>query len=259
MSNEKSAELTKPGVGALYDPASLVAPEFASIFVAPELAVLAIWNDEVDAALFEPLAQQVGVVGAVGDHAFRLLPRTAFGSRDFDFGERGFRKRNFSRRGTFEPNSSGRPPPSTSTIHFVPLPRLVLPTAEPLFLPERNCHPGTSLPTSAALRHPGHPAAFARRQAKHPALPTASTAANRLLEKDICRARISMPHPFVAPKGCPPDRPGWMPTDGLDCPCAAWVRAAVAQSAPTAHRSTTRIASCSCKKKIKPPASGISP
>jgi hypothetical protein len=105
MSNEKSAELTKPGVGALYDPASLVAPEFASIFVAPELAVLAIWNDEVDAALFEPLAQRVGVVGAVGDHAFRLLPRTAFGARDFDFGERGFRKRNFSRRGTFEPNS----------------------------------------------------------------------------------------------------------------------------------------------------------
>jgi hypothetical protein len=31
MSNEKSAELTKPGVGALYDPASLGAPEFASI------------------------------------------------------------------------------------------------------------------------------------------------------------------------------------------------------------------------------------
>src|SRR5258708_10016095 len=54
---------------------------------------------------------------------------------------------------------SGRPSPSTSTIHFVPLPRLVLPTAEPLFSLERSCRPGTSLPTSADLRHRAHPVA----------------------------------------------------------------------------------------------------
>jgi hypothetical protein len=105
MAHEESAELTEPGVGAFDDPAALISSEFSSVLVAPVFAVLAIGHDEVDTALCEPLAQRVGVVGAVGDYAFGLLPRTAFGPRDFDFGERGFRKRNFSRRGTFEPNS----------------------------------------------------------------------------------------------------------------------------------------------------------
>jgi hypothetical protein len=105
MTHEESAELTKPGVGALDDPAALISSEFSSVLVAPVLAVLAVGNDEVDAPLFEPFAQGIGVVGAVGDYAFGLLTRTAFGARDLDCGERGLRKRNFSRRGTFEPNS----------------------------------------------------------------------------------------------------------------------------------------------------------
>ena len=105
MTHEESAELTQPGVGAFDDPAALVASEFSSVLVAPVLAVLAVRHDEVDTTFCEPLAQWIGVVGAVGDHAFRFLSRTAFGTGDFDFGERGFRKRNFSLRGTFEPNS----------------------------------------------------------------------------------------------------------------------------------------------------------
>jgi len=105
MAHKESAELTEPCVGALDDPAALVASEFPAVFVLPLLAVLAVRNDEVDASLLEPLAQRVGVVSTVGDHAFRLLPRPAFGPGDFDLGERGFRKRNFSRRGTFKPNS----------------------------------------------------------------------------------------------------------------------------------------------------------
>ena len=105
MANEKSAELTKPSVGTFDDPASFVTPEFPAVLVTPELAVVPVRHDEVDTALCEPLAQWIGVVGAVGDYAFGLLPRSAFGARDFDFGERGFRKRNFSRRSTFEPNS----------------------------------------------------------------------------------------------------------------------------------------------------------
>jgi len=105
MSHEESAELTKPGVGSFDDPASFVSPEFSSVFVLPLLIVLPVRNDEVDASLLEPFAQRIGVVGAVGDHAFRLLPWTAFGAGDFDLGERGFRKRNFSGGGTFKPNS----------------------------------------------------------------------------------------------------------------------------------------------------------
>ncbi len=105
MADEESAELPEPCVGPFDDPSAFVAPELSAIFIFSLLVVFAIRNDEVDASLFEPLTQRVGVVGAVGDHPFRLLPRPAFGARDFDFGERGFRKRNFSRRGTFQPNS----------------------------------------------------------------------------------------------------------------------------------------------------------
>ncbi len=105
MANEESAELTEPCVGALDDPASLVSPESPAVLVLPLLVVFPVRDDEVDAAFLEPLAQWIGVVGAVGDHALWLRSRSAFGARDFHFGERGFRKRNFSRRGTFEPNS----------------------------------------------------------------------------------------------------------------------------------------------------------
>ena len=105
MTHKESAELTEPCVGAFDDPASLVTPELPAVLVPPVLAALAVWNDEFDAALLESLSQWIGVVGAVGDHTLRLLPWAAFGARDLDFGERGFRKRNFSWRGTFEPNS----------------------------------------------------------------------------------------------------------------------------------------------------------
>ena len=105
MANQQPAELTEPRVGAFDDPAAFVSSQLASVLVAPELAVLAIRNDEVDAPLLQPFAQRVGVVGAVGDHPFRLLSRTAFAAGDADLLKRGFRKRSFSRRGTFQPNS----------------------------------------------------------------------------------------------------------------------------------------------------------
>jgi hypothetical protein len=105
MADKQSAELTEPCVGSLDDPSALVAPEFSAVFVLSLLAVLAVRNDEVDAAFLQPFAQRIGVVGAVGNHPFRLGSRPAFRAGDFDLGERGFRKRNFSRRGTFEPNS----------------------------------------------------------------------------------------------------------------------------------------------------------
>jgi hypothetical protein len=105
MANKESAELSEPCVGAFDDPPTLIAPEFSAILVPAVFAVVAVWNDEVDAAFLEPLAQRIGVVSTVGDHALRFLPGTAIGPGNVDFGERGFRKRNFSRRGTFEPNS----------------------------------------------------------------------------------------------------------------------------------------------------------
>jgi hypothetical protein len=105
MAYEESAELPEPCVGSFDDPSPLVASEFAPVLVASELAVFAVRNDEVDAASGQPFTQRIGVVGAVGDYAFRFPARTTFGMWDFDFGKRGLRKRNFCRRGTFQPNS----------------------------------------------------------------------------------------------------------------------------------------------------------
>ena len=105
MSYQESSELSEPRVGSLNDPAALVSAQFAPVFVAALLVVLPVWGDQFDASLLQSLAQWVRVIGAVGDHPFRFLPRPAFGSGDADFVERGFRKRSFSRRGTFKPNS----------------------------------------------------------------------------------------------------------------------------------------------------------
>jgi len=222
MTNQQPAKLSKPGVGALDDPAALVSSEFAAVLVASEFAVLSVRDDPLDAAFLQPLAQRVGVVGAVGDHPFRLLPGT---------------------------------PPSTSTIHFVPLPRLVFPTAEPPFSPERNCRPEKSPPTSTAPRRPAPPAAPATRRATRPAPPTVSAAASRWPATDICRAETATPRRSAISIKCLPNTPGWTPTDGPACPCAASAPAAKARSIPTARRSTTRIASCPCKKLTKPPPS----
>lgn len=105
MTNQQSAKLSEPCVGSLHDPPAKVAPEFAPVFVTSLLVVIPVRHNQVDAAFSQSPTQRVGIIPAIGDHALGLLPRTAFSARDADFGECGFRKRNFTRRGTFQPNS----------------------------------------------------------------------------------------------------------------------------------------------------------
>jgi len=105
MTHQQSSELAQPRVGAFDDPTPLVAAQFASIFVPPGLAILPVRRDQLDATFLQALAQRVRIVGCIRNHSFRLLPRTPFGLRNRDLLERGFRKRNFVRRGTFQPNS----------------------------------------------------------------------------------------------------------------------------------------------------------
>jgi len=105
MTNQQAAKLSEPCIGPLDDPSPFVASEFSSIFVTPFLVVLPIGCNQFDAPLVQAPAQRVRIVAAIGDHPLRPLPRPALRLRDADFGERGFRKRNFCRRGTFQPNS----------------------------------------------------------------------------------------------------------------------------------------------------------
>ncbi len=105
MANKQPAELAQPSVGAFDNPASFVTSQFPTVLIASHLIVLAVGRDQLDATALPSLSQRVGVVAAIRDHPFRLPSRPAFWSGDADFGERGVRKRNFSRRGTFQPNS----------------------------------------------------------------------------------------------------------------------------------------------------------
>ena len=156
MTNEQSSELAEPGVGSFDDPAAFVAAQFAAILITPVPAVASVGYDQLDAAFLQPLAQWVRVISTVSDHPFRLLPGPAFGPGDADLCERGFRKRNFSRRGTFEPNSQRK----TATVdQYHPLRSLAAlgftDRGAPFFagakLPSRNAssHFSRPLPSSA--------------------------------------------------------------------------------------------------------------
>jgi hypothetical protein len=105
VTNQQSAELPEPRIGSLHDPSSLVAAKLSAIFVAPHFVVLPVRRDQFDTTLLESLPQWIGVVAAVGYDALRLLPRTAAPPGDADFGDCGLRKINFTRGGTFQPNS----------------------------------------------------------------------------------------------------------------------------------------------------------
>jgi hypothetical protein len=105
MTDEQSAELSQPGIRALNDPSPFIATQLAAIFVPSFLVVLPIGRNQFNATPPQSLSQRIGIVAAVGNHPFRLLPRPAFRSGDTDLGECGFRKRNFCRGGTFQPNS----------------------------------------------------------------------------------------------------------------------------------------------------------
>jgi len=112
MANQQTSKLPQPCIGSLYDPAPLVPSQFTSVLVAPLLVVLAVRHNQFNAALLEPLAQQIGIVTTVSYASHRLLPRPASGPWDADLAERGFRKHSLSRRGTFKLNSQ----PKTLTV-----------------------------------------------------------------------------------------------------------------------------------------------
>ena len=125
MANQQAAELTEPGIGSLDDPSAFVAAQFAAIFVAPLFVVTPIGRDQLDAAFLQTFPQRVRIIGSVGNHPLRLLLGTAFGARDVDFGECGFRKTSFSRRGTLQPNSQRKiltvdhPLRALATLRFI--------------------------------------------------------------------------------------------------------------------------------------------
>jgi hypothetical protein len=153
MTNQQSAELSEPGVGALDDPTPLVTSQLSAIFEPPVFVVPPIRRNQFDTSPLPSLSQRIGIVAAIGNHPFRVLPRPTRGPRDADFGMRGVRKRNFCRRGTFQPNSQR----NTLTVsQYHPLRALATLGFTNCFAP---FFAGAKLPSKKASSHLNKPSA----------------------------------------------------------------------------------------------------
>src|SRR6266404_1314999 len=88
MTNQQSAELAQPRVGSLDDPAALVPPQLASVFIPSTLVIFPIGHNQFDATLLQALTKRIRVISPVSNHALRLLSRTTLGPWHADFAER---------------------------------------------------------------------------------------------------------------------------------------------------------------------------
>ena len=78
VAHHQSTEVTEPGEGAFHGPSSSVTPQRPAVLRGGLATILAMRNDQLDATPGQSLAQRITVVAAVGNDAFRLLPRTSW-------------------------------------------------------------------------------------------------------------------------------------------------------------------------------------
>src|SRR5208283_294901 len=77
VAHDQASEVSQPGIGAFHDPSPLVTPQDSSVLGGRPDAIPLVRTDQFDSALPQALPQRIAVVGFVGNHAHRLLPRTA--------------------------------------------------------------------------------------------------------------------------------------------------------------------------------------
>ena len=77
VAHHQASEVSEPGVGAVDDPAPPVTSQGSAILRRGPHAILLVRTDQFDPALPEALPQRIAVIRFVGNHAERLLPRTA--------------------------------------------------------------------------------------------------------------------------------------------------------------------------------------
>ena len=95
----QAPEVPQPCVGALHDPATLIAPQRSSVLRGGSNAILLVRADQLDPANLQTMPQRIAIVGFVSDHAQGFLswsPRM-MGSTYADRRERRFRKPDFRR------------------------------------------------------------------------------------------------------------------------------------------------------------------
>ena len=75
VANHQASKIAEPGKGAFDFPATLVSAQRSAILRARFAAIPAMRCDQFDPLHSQPLAQRVTVVGAIGNHTLRFLPR----------------------------------------------------------------------------------------------------------------------------------------------------------------------------------------
>ena len=116
------------------------------------------------------------------------------------------------------------------------MPRLVLPTPEPLFWRERNCRPETLRSTATAGVHSTRRETPARSSAKPLAAPSPAAAASRSTGKEIARVNPASVPRSAGSTRCPPALCGRRP-EGVHPAGVGDVGAAKAGSFPIGSRS----------------------
>ena len=124
------------------------------------------WTDQVNAPTGQTLPQPLCVTGLVILTPLRALAGTPSAAAGHGKGLPTSAPPASLRRGTAESRRFPRGTPwpcRPSPFHFVPLPRLVLPTQAPLFSPGQRCRQRTLQTNRAGPRHrvgPGKPASL---------------------------------------------------------------------------------------------------
>src|SRR5260370_17861810 len=137
VAHHQAAEVADRGFGAFDYPTPLVAAQPPAILCRRFLAVRAMRRDQFDASPCQPFAQCITVVGLVGDHPRRLLPRSPrpMSSPYSDCRERRFRDPDFRGRGRAKALSQSNTPAAAPPLHLRPLPPLAFSDSPPPLLP----------------------------------------------------------------------------------------------------------------------------
>jgi len=77
VAHDQASEVSEPGVGAFHDPSPSVAAQSPTVLRRGPHTIPLMRADQFNSSLPQPLPQWIAVIGFVGDHPQRFLPRTA--------------------------------------------------------------------------------------------------------------------------------------------------------------------------------------
>jgi hypothetical protein len=152
LAHHETAEMPEPGEGPLDHPPPPIAAQFTPILMGGPAVMATGRDDGLNPPAGQAGPQGIAVVAPIGNQAVGPLagPAGLAGPANRDRVEGLFEERDLRRGRRVQGLLPAEVPvPSTSTIHCVPLPRVVLPTLAPLFWRESSCHRHSTHPTGS--------------------------------------------------------------------------------------------------------------